>query len=103
MIGLTVIGIILKQPVEYSAPTNVQINENTLSFDSVEGASKYRVIVKDIHGNLIFEFSTKYTTYDLKEIPSLKEGITYYIYLQTEATELMEASDLTKAVVYTKK
>ena len=103
MVGITVVGILLKRPVHFDYPSNIVITENTISYDSVEGASKYRIIIHDIHGNLVTEISTKYTTYDLSNITSLKTGVTYYIYLQTEKTNIMEASDKSEVVIYTKR
>ena len=103
MIGITVIGVILKRPVKYDYPSNIVITENIISFDAVEGAVKYKIIITDIHGNLVTEISTKYTTYNLSNITSLHNGVTYYIYLQTEETNIMEASVKSEAMIYTKK
>ena len=103
MIGITVAGILLKRPVSFKYPENIAVTENVITYDAVEGAARYRIIIYDIHGNLVTEISTKYTTYNLSNIDSLKYGVTYYIYLQTERTNIMEASDKSDPVVYTKK
>ena len=103
MVGVTVFGILLKRPVKFDYPSNIVITENVISYDAVEGASKYKIIINDIHGNFVTEISTKYTSYNLSNITSLKTGVTYYIYLQTEETNIMDASVKSEAIIYTKK
>ena len=103
MVGVTIFGFIIKRPVKYDCPTNIVITENVISFDPVEAANKYTIIITDINGNYVTQISTKYTTYNLSNINSLKNGVTYYIYLQTEETKLMKTSDKSDPIKYTKK
>ena len=103
MIAFTIIGIVLKRPVKYDAPENIKIVDNIISYDGVEAANKYSIIIKDIHGNLVTQISTQYTQYNLNTVSSLQKGVTYYIYLQTEETSLMDRSEESEAIVYTKR
>ena len=103
MIAFTIIGIVLKRPVKYDAPENIKIVDNIISYDGVEAATKYSIIIKDIHGNLVTQISTQYTQYNLNTVSSLQKGVTYYIYLQTEETSLMDRSEESEAIVYTKR
>ncbi len=98
--AFTIITIYLQQPVSFDIPTNIEITENVLSFDKVEYAEKYMVLITDVNDKKIYEKEIKTTTLDLSTISEIDEVGTYKIKVRVQETSVMEESKWSEVVIY---
>ena len=102
VVAFTAITIYLQSPVYFDIPTNVEINESILTFDEVENAEKYIVLITDVNGKTVFEKEIKDPTLDLSIIPELEKIGTYKVKIKVKETSIINESKWSEVVIYYK-
>lgn len=98
--AFTAFTIYLQQPVSFDTPENVVIENNILTFDKVESADKYIILITDVNDKTVFEKEVKEPKLDLSIISEIDHIGTYKVRVKTKETSYMEESDWSEVVIY---
>lgn len=109
-IGFAIIGIILKQPVDFDPPKNVTIENGTVYFEEVKYAKEYVIRITNASGKLIREIYlddedpevVNIFNYKLSTLSELNNPGTYLIKIKTLSNKIYQDSKWSKEVVYVK-